>query len=233
MNRLDVRTVVRNLLNDIENSDVAHNWPDAVIDAFIQEALEEIAQRTMCNKDSISKTYCKLPLASGVIHYPFPDRVLEIESARRSWDGLPLVRDYISVVAGDCPLWERLDSSPTRFMTDFSSGYLSLVGKLDPVDGEYLSMTVYRLPEEVEDDDTDLDIPQRFHKYTYNWVMYRLLQKLGGGEHPNKAYGVEMSQRFLVAFEGNPSQMGYGGDIGKIRKMLNVFGGPRQKGNFF
>lgn len=236
MNRLQVRETIRNLLNDIENSDLAHNWPDDMVNSFIQEAINEIAQRTLCNKDSITEEYCRIPVEADVIHYPFPEGVIDIQSVRRSWDGRELKPTSHSVISNTMPLWETATIEPTKFLTDYSSGYLSVVGKLSAPTTETFNLTVHRMPAVMTTDADELDIPVRFHTYTYNWIMYRCLQKLGGAEttstSPQKLYGVEMSQRFLVAFEGNPSQLGYGGDIGKIMRMLNNFNVPRYNNQF-
>jgi hypothetical protein len=233
MNRAQVRETIRTLLNDIENSDLAHNWPNAMVNSFIQEAIDEISQRTLCNKDSISEEYCVIYLDTDTIHYPFPYGVLSVSSARKSWDGRELKNTTFEIARNQTPLWETTTMEPTKYMTDFSTGYLSLVGRLATVTDQQLNLTVRRMPAQLVNDTEELDIPVRFHHYTYNWIMYRLLQKLGNEEDAAKRYGVEMSQRFLVAFEGNPSQLGYGGDIGKIMRMLNNFDTAPRCSTFF
>lgn len=232
MNRLQVRETIRDLLNDVENSDAAHNWPDAMVNTFIQEAINEIAQRTLCNKDSITEAYTRIDLTTDTRHYPYPDGVLNVLSVRKSWDGRELTRTSTTILNSTNPTWLTTTSEPIKYTTDFSSNYISLVGVPETTTGKYLSLTVQRMPEELTDDVDELDIPLRFHTYTYNWIMYRLLQKLGSDDVKDKKYGVEMSQRFLVAFEGNPSQNGYGGDIGKIMRMLNNFDVPRYLSTF-
>ena len=230
MNRLQIRDNIRNLLNDIENSDVAHNWPDAMINSYIQEAADEIAQRTLCNKDSLTEGYCKVPLVAGTIHYPYPDNVIIVDSVRKSWDGWALTTTNHSRITASNPLWESDTREPYAYLTDFSFGVISIVG--NPTTGTWLNLTVRRMPATMTTDADIPDGPERFHNYLTNWVMYRCLQKIGEGEIAEKGYSFTMAQKFLADFEGNANMSGRGGGIGKIIRQLTAFYPAERKVSF-
>lgn len=225
MTRKDIRTTIRSLLDDITEP---YFFSDTELNFYIQEAIEEIAKRTLCIKDSITPSYCSIELVADQIHYPYPDGVLEIDSLRRSWDSRVLHRTTYYDVLNSNPLWESSTCEPAKFFTDFSIDTISLVGKLSSVTSETLHATVRRLPAKLTSDTSVPDLPSRFHSKTFNWILYRCFTKQDA-----EVYNPAKAEHHLMMFEGTPSQLGNGGDIQQIIMQTNQFQPHASRVRFF
>jgi 3-methyladenine DNA glycosylase AlkD len=227
MTRLELRDLIKGILDDSIGEDSEQYWSPASLNLYINEALDEIAKRTKCIKDSINPLYTQIPLVANQVHYPYPNRVIEIISISRSWDGRPLRRTVASEVIKN-PLWRQVTNEPQAFLTDFSTDTISLVGRLETITDQKLEMSVYRLPIVLTSDSQKSDVPERFHTKSINWVLYRCFSKEDAHvKDYNKA------SHHLKGFQGEPSENGKGGDIQQIITQMNQFHPHVSKCRFF
>jgi len=211
MNRLQIRTAIKTTLDDLIGGDSDQYWSADTVNEYIQEAMEEIAKRTLCIKDSLTPAFCYIDVEPNVIHYQFPDRVLEIESVDKSWDGMPLTKtDHADITVAN-RLWQTTTVEPVKYLTDFSKGYLSIVGRLTSVVDEQFRMSVRRLPVIMTDDEDIPEVPYQYHVMSYDWVFYRCFSK-----QDSEIVSRTLAKDYLQRFEGPQSQLGKGGNIQQI-----------------
>lgn len=211
MNRLQIRSVIKGILDDTVGTDTEQYWGKETLNTFIQEAMDEIAKRTLCIKDSITPAFCSIPLVADQIHYKIPAGVLNIDSVRASWTGKELSKTDHNCLLSSLPLWESSTQEPFKYLTDFTTGYLSLVGRLPVVSTETLNLTVRRLPAVMTDDANIPDVPEQFHNMAYDYVLYRCFIK-----QDSEVFSKSSAQDYLSRFEGPQSQLGKGGNIQQI-----------------
>lgn len=215
MTRAELRSIIVTQLDGAVGSASDQYWGPAELNIYIQEALNEIAKRTLCLKDSITPAFCQINMVADQVHYPFPDGVLEIDAIEKSWDNRELAR----TTNGSAGVgWKQTTSEPCKYLTDFSLDTISLVGRLATVTTEKLNLTVRRMPAVMLVDSATIDLPMRFQMKTLNWVLYRCFSKQDA-----EIYNPSKAENHRLAFEGPQQMLGKGGDIGQIIDQLNQF----------
>lgn len=218
MNRLQIRTIVKGILDDLTGSDSEQYWDKNTINIYIQEAMDEIAKRTLCIKDSLTPAFCRIDVIADTIHYPVPTGILRIDSIRKSWDGLQLEKTTHDKISKSNPLWETTTSEPNKYLTDYSTGYISIVGKLTAVTNQTFNLTVRRLPTVMSIDTNVPDVPEQFHNMAIDYILYRCFIK-----QDSEVFSKSTAQDYLTRFEGPQSQLGKGGNIQQILLQTNEF----------
>lgn len=228
MNRLQIRNIIKGILDDTVGTDTEQYWSKATLNIYIQEAMDEIAKRTLCIKDSITADYCSIDVVANQIHYPYPTGVLRIDSIRNSWTGRALEPVNHDMISAMNPLWETTTQEPSKYLTDFSTDIISIVGRLTTVTTQTFNLTVRRLPNVMTLDTHSPDVPARFHNMAFDWVLYRCFIK-----QDSEVFNKTAAQDYLTRFEGPQSQLGKGGNIQQIILQTNPFHPTSSKVKFF
>lgn len=214
MTRLELQDNIRRLLDDLEKP---FKWSDDELISYINSAFNEIAKRTLCIKDSISPL-TSIAMVANQRHYAYPEGVLQILSVTKSWDGRELKRTTLETERDCNPLWLSSTSEPAKFMTDYNTDTISLVGVLPAVTTQTLNITCHRMPAALNDDTSVSDVPSRFHEKIYNWCLYLAFSK-----QDSELYNPQKAKFHLTGFEGQREDQGQGGDIGQIIMQVNQF----------
>lgn len=161
---------MRQLLDDYDPStlDVDRYWINAELNEYINACIEEMCERTRCITDSLS-TICLIPLVAGQRHYDLDDSVLDVVRVQPSWSLTPLSTQGISTAGAD---WLQAVGLPLEYLLDYSNGKLSITSAPATVSGEYLQLTVRRLPLKELSADTDIpEISRQYHRKLYDGVL--------------------------------------------------------------
>jgi hypothetical protein len=137
-------TITRRALRDTVGVDADKYWPDMDLEEYLNEAQEELAKRTLCLIESLDATICTITLLANVHSYPLSSSILQIDEVRPSWRTSPLDdgKSFRFFSTG----WAALKGLPSKYCSDYSSGFLTLDNNPAAVTGETLALTVRRLP---------------------------------------------------------------------------------------
>lgn len=228
MTRLQIRTTIRNMLDDTAGIVSDHFWTDSEINEYIQEAVEEISIRTLCNLDSTTPAYSQITMVANQIDYAFPSGVLRVDAITKSWDGQELTKTTRAEITHSTPLWRSSTQNPYAFLTDYTRDVISIAGKLTAVTTQKLNLTVRRIATTMTADTDIPDIPVKFHRKTYSWILFRCFNK-----QDSEIYNPQKAEHYRNLFEGAPNENGRGGDIRQMIITLDQFTARLPAARFF
>ena len=177
MNLLELRSFIRERLDD---ESTPHQWSDKFIDAAINRAEREAAERALLIYDNSKEIAViqdqaeySIPLTTIIIDRASINNnplAKTTEIALDSYSQPELFRDFFthSQFYGNTN-WETLKNKPAFYVQD---GYkIRLVGIPD---ADYtLKLDVYRRPENKLANDSDTpEIPEEYHEFLIHYVLY-------------------------------------------------------------
>lgn len=200
----------RSVLNDKANSvgggqgDVL--WTDEEIVGYLNEAVNEVAERALLIEDHTTPAACSITLQAGVGEYVLHPSVLKIK--RASWNGRPIHETSVEVLDDEHLAWETLAGRPCCFVHSGADTLrLFRIPRAEDIAvSPTIALTVYRTPlapYTVDDTGTVPEIKVLYHERLMEW-MYRCayLKKDSDTFDPNAAAKHELA--FTASFGRRP-----------------------------
>lgn len=173
MNLGELRTAFR---NDVDDTEAPYLWSDSDFERYLNDAEREAARRARLLIDSDTSATSSISVLSGTSSYALDSRVIFIRRAKLSSRTKPLTMANQRDMDEQIPGWESSTGTPTHYITDRRTGYISLYPS--PTANATLSLTVVRLP--LVDMASDADVPEinaRYHESLLHWVKYKAYLK--------------------------------------------------------
>ena len=184
---------------DVADEDEPFLWGADDAQTYLDDAINEAADRARLLRDSTTPEICEVTIAAGTHTYPLDSRILSVIRAKLDLGRRPL--DLTSTVALDRGIgasssdarvrsnygwtgtsyglaWESLTGTPTRIAIDAqASGWTARLVPA-PTVSDTLRLQVYRLPlDSLTEDDDEPEINSRLHIRLVDWMKHLAYSK--------------------------------------------------------
>lgn len=200
------RIVLDDKANSVGGSQKDVLWSDEEIVSFLNEAVNEVAERALLIEDHSTPAACSIALQAGVGEYTLHPSVIKIK--RATWNGRPLHETSTEKLDCEHVAWETLVGRPSQFIhTGSDTLRLYRIPRAEDVaQASTLELTVYRTPLNPYTVDDPGEVPEvktLYHDRLMQW-MYRCayLKKDSEAFDPNAAAKHEAA--FIASFGQRP-----------------------------
>lgn len=181
-------------------------WSDEEIVGYLNEAVNEVAERALLIEDHTTPAACSIALQAGVGEYSLHPSVIKVK--RLTWNGRPLHETSTEELDCEHVAWETLAGRPCQFIhTGAGTLRLYRIPRAEDIAvASTLALTVYRtplVPYTVDDLDVVPEVKTLYHDRLMQW-MYRCayLKKDAETFDPNAAAKHEAA--FVASFGQRP-----------------------------
>lgn len=144
---------------------------DERLTRLANEGQNEACRRASLIVDSTSD-FCLLSVSSGDPMAELDPRILNITRARYLPIAYPLYDARTIDMDNEVPGWEDHAGTPTRYITDYQTGFLRMYPK--PVADGSVSISVTRLPlSDMASDSDEPEIRKEAHPALVQWMLHR------------------------------------------------------------
>lgn len=177
--------ILRDVSDAVSADELDHLWSDQSLTNYINDAYFRFCQRTQYIQDASTQAVCEITLVAGQVDYPLHEAIIQVLSVEYGNVILPLrsANEYMGRPA------DTVGRSPVRrcdppylsgAVPDYEIGTLRVLGTpLAEHDGQTLQLRVTRYPLtrlSLDDAETQLEIPERFHLDMLEWAAFRALR---------------------------------------------------------
>lgn len=140
------RSVLDDKANSVGGGGGDTLWSDEEIVGYLNEAVNEVAERALLIEDHLTPAACSITLQAGVGEYALHPSVLKIK--RLTWDGRPLCETSSEELDDEHLAWETLAGRPTQYIHSGSNTLrlIRIPRAEDLAVAATLALTVYRTP---------------------------------------------------------------------------------------
>lgn len=161
--------------NSLSGGDGDTLWSDEEIVGYLNEAVNEAAERALLIEDHSSSAACSVVLQAGVGEYPLHPAVIKIK--RASWNGRPIHPTSSEKLDCEHIAWETLAGRPDRYIhTGSDTLRLFRIPRAEDISvSGAVALTVYRrplVPFTLDDTDKVPELNEIYHYRLMQW-MYR------------------------------------------------------------
>jgi hypothetical protein len=129
MTAAEIISASRTLLNDVAQP---YKWTDTELLAYLNDSLNTIARETDYFIDTYTSSVINITIATNTQDYAISTNVLNILNAKLLSESVNLTHSTSYEMNNTFPMWRYIvttnDSTdtPTRYITDYRTGYISL-----------------------------------------------------------------------------------------------------------
>lgn len=169
MNLADLIDAFRTRSDDAAGTESAQLWTDDEVTLYLNEAVNEAAERALLIRDSTTPAVCSIAITTTDTDYALNPFILAIDRAKLASDTDPLIRTTIDELDASYSGWETaVTGKPQGFIED--NGRIRLFPMSNKVDT--LALVVYRLPLVPLKVETDVpEIHARHHLRLVDWAL--------------------------------------------------------------
>lgn len=179
-------------------------WSDEDIVRYLNEAVDEAAERAKLIEDSVTADCCVITLVPGQATYSLHPSVLHVK--RATFNGKPLHATSVEAEDNQGFGWENREGpEPQKAIVNGQATTITLVPK--PTEAGTVRLTVFRTPLaplDVTDLDAEPELKPVYHARLKNW-MYRCAYLKRDAETLNEARAAEYEGMFERDFGTRPS----------------------------
>ncbi len=150
MNVTEILDLTRIRLDDTA---LPYGWPDSELIQYLNKVHNEWTRDVRCLRDSSTVLVCNISLLASTASYALDNRIISIENAYLSSDGVPLARATEAILNVYGLGWRTNTGTPLAYIPDSAVGkiriypYYALVSGADPAATvDTLMMDVVRYP---------------------------------------------------------------------------------------
>jgi hypothetical protein len=165
----------------LDDKKAPYLWGDGEIVGYLNEAINEVAEKKKLFRDSKTAAICQVPLLAvdTFPDYVLDPRVTEIVSAKVRTQTLFMGRTCKADLEAWNPGWRSAThSTPWKYLTDYSEGFFSIFPMSSINDT--IDLTVYRLPlvqMSMASPGASPEIHFKFHGRLFNGILCRAYLK--------------------------------------------------------
>lgn len=200
------RTVLDDKACSLDGSTGDTLWSDEEIVGYLNEAVNEVAERALLIEDHSTPAACSIALQAGVGEYALHPSVIKIK--RVSWNGRPL--GVTSTEELDCEhvAWETLAGRPNRYIHSGADTLrlFRIPRAEDLAVAPTLALTVYRtplVPFTVDDLYAVPEVKTLYHDRLMQW-MYRCAYLKNDSEVFDSNAAAKHDAAFTASFGQRP-----------------------------
>lgn len=200
------RSVLDDKAKSLEGGTGDTLWSDEEIVGYLNEAVNEVAERALLIEDHTTPAACLITLQAGVAEYALHPSVIKIK--RVSWNGRPLCETSTEELDCERLAWETLAGRPTSYIHSGADTLrlFRIPRAEDLAVASTLALTVYRTPLTPFSVDDPFEVPEvkaLYHDRLMQW-MYRCayLKQDADAFDPNAAAKHEAA--FTASFGQRP-----------------------------
>ena len=200
---MDVAGFINKFRTDMGDTEVPYLWSDEEIVDYLNEAVDEAAERAMLIEDSTSLACSRIAVTAGEASYALHDSVIRV--TRVAFNGSRLSPTSVEAEDDGDTNWENRKGLPTRFIVNGNASSIRLVP--DPVAPGTLAMTVNRralTPLTADNDTAAPELKGIYHARLMTW-MYRCAYLKQDAETFDRGKAAEYEGTFERAFGERPS----------------------------
>lgn len=209
-------TVAQNFRKKIDDTDTADPlWTDDEVIEYMNETVEEIAEKTLCLKDAQTTAVTELTVTASSAWVPYSELILEFDPqsvySQGQTKNLPIMNKYEFLrdrrdddygVVTPSQDWQTTTGEPRIFISDMHDQSLRVYPI--PTANDTVEVQVARLPQSSEEI-TDISassvevpiIPNMFHRKMLDYMMHLAYMK-----NDAECYDRGLSNLWLAKWEG-------------------------------
>lgn len=189
---------------DLDDQEAPYFWSDEDIVRYLNDAVNEAAERALLIEDSTTAECCEITLVPGTGAYPLHASVIAVK--RATFNGRKL--DFTSIEAEDenGASWEaQTGPQPRKYIVNGNASEIRILP--EPTAIGTVRLTVFRTPLEPLSADNDAGVPELkviYHERLKHWIYRCAYLKPDAETHdPNAAARHE--SEFVAAFGERPT----------------------------
>ena len=188
--------------SDMQDAVAPYLWSDDDIVRYLNDAVDEAAERARLIEDSTSAACCQITLVPDQATYPLHTSVFHVK--RVTLAGKPLSESSVEVEDERNTTWESASSGdPSRFIVNGQATTITLVPA--PAEAGTLKLTVYRTSlARLTTGTSQIELKQVYHARLKDWA-YRCAYLKQDSETLNESKAGEHEAKFERAFGVRPS----------------------------
>lgn len=190
--------------SDTRDITVPYLWTDEDIVRYLNDAVDEAAERAFLIEDRATPACSEITLIPGQATYDLHPSVLRIK--RATFDGKPLHISSVEAEDNQGFGWENREGpQPQKFIVNGQATTITFVPS--PTEAGTVSLTVYRTgltPLTTDADTAEPELKPVYHTRLKDW-MYRCAYLKRDAETLNEAKAAEHEAMFERAFGTRPS----------------------------
>ncbi|MFM7025197.1 MAG: DUF6682 family protein [Limnohabitans sp.] len=189
---------------DLDDQEAPYFWSDEDIVRYLNDAVNEAAERALLIEDSTTAECCEITLVPGTGTYPLHTSVIAVK--RATFNGKML--DFTSIEAEDenGASWEaQTGPQPRKYIVNGNASEIRILP--EPTAAGTVRLTVFRTPLEPLSADVETGVPELkviYHERLKNWV-YRCAYLKKDGEVFDEAAAARYEALFVAAFGERPT----------------------------
>lgn len=190
--------------SDLRDLTIPQMWSDEDIVRYLNDAVDEAAERALLIEDSVTADCCEVVLIPGQATYDLHPSVLRVK--RATFNVKPLHISSVEAEDNQGFGWENREGPvPQKFIVNGQATTITFVPK--PTEAGTVKLTVYRTgltPLTTDVDTAEPELKAVYHPRLKDW-MYRCAYLKRDAETLNEAKAAEHEAMFERAFGTRPS----------------------------
>lgn len=200
------RIVLDDKVNSLGGGQKDVLWCDEEIVSYLNEAVNEVAERALLIEDHSTPAACSIVLQAGVGEYALHPSVIKIK--RVTWNGRPLHETSTEELDCEHVAWETLAGRPCQFIhTGAGTLRLYRIPRAEDIAvAPTLALTVYRtplVPYTVDDLGVVPEVKTLYHDRLMQW-MYRCAYLKKDSETFDANAAAKHEAAFIASFGQRP-----------------------------
>lgn len=201
---MDVAGFIAAFRSDLRDQQEGALWSDEDIVRYLNDAVNEAAERALLIEDSTSAECCEITLVPGTSTYALHASVIDVK--RATFSGKLMARTSIEAEDESGASWEATTGAePRKYIVNGNASEIRILP--EPTVAGTVRLTVYRTPLEPLTTDNDMAAPEIkavYHERLKDWV-YRCAYLKRDADTLDEAEAARYEARFVAAFGERPT----------------------------
>jgi len=201
---MDVAGFITAFRSDLSDGEAPYLWSDEDIVRYLNDAVNEAAERALLIEDSTTDDCCEITLVPGTSTYALHASVIGVK--RATFGGKVMHQTSIEAEDESGASWEALTGpEPQKFIINGNASEIRILP--EPTEAGTVRLTVYRTPLAPLTVDADTEEPELktiYHERLKHWV-YRCAYLKRDADTLDEAEADRYEGRFIAAFGERPT----------------------------